>query len=122
MWIENETDCSYVLYTAGSQESELLFELETIDEIIRGRDDYCVIISLAGIEMLTSSAISQLLELHNSLSEQGRMLILCKASLPVKCIFRTEGLSSVFNFAADMFSAKAMIQKSSRPELRYTIH
>ncbi len=122
MWIENETDSTRVLCTAVSREPELQRELDSINEIVNGRDDCCVIISLAGIEMLTSSTISQLLELHNSLSEQDRMLILCKVGLPVKGIFRTEGLSSVFNFAADMFSAKAMIQRTSRPEFQYAIH
>ncbi len=122
MWIENATDNTRVLCTAVSREPELQRELDNINEIVKGRDDCCVIISLAGIEMLTSSTISQLLELHNSLSEQGRMLILCKVGLPVKCIFRTEGLSSVFNFAADMFAAKAMIQRTSRPELQHAIH
>lgn len=115
MWVENVTVNTYVLCTAASREMELQRELEIINEIVQGRDDCCVIMSLADIEILTSSSISCLLELHNLLSGHGRMLILCKVSLPVKGIFRKTGLSSVFNFAADMFSAKAMIQKTSRP-------
>jgi anti-anti-sigma regulatory factor len=122
MWIENTTDHTYVLYTPVSQEPELQRELKIINEIVGGRDDCFVIISLADIEILTSSSISCLLELHNSLSEHGRLLIMCKVGLPVKGIFRTAGLSSVFNFAIDMFDAQSMIQKSSRPEPQKTAH
>ena len=116
MWIENETDNTYVLYTPVSQEPELQQELEIINEIVDGRDDCYVIISLAEIEILTSSNISCLLKLHNSLSKNGRLLILCKVSLPIKGIFRTAGLNSVFNFATDMLAAQTFIQKTKRPE------
>lgn len=117
MWIENTADNTYVLYTPVDQEPELQRELEIINEIVAGRDDCYVIISLAEVEILTSSSISCLLKLHNSLSENGRMLILCKVCLPIKGIFTTVGLSSVFNFTDDMFAAQALIQKEL-PEIQ----
>jgi anti-anti-sigma regulatory factor len=116
MWIENATDNTYVLYTPVDQEPELQNQLEIINEIVAGRDDCYVIISLAEIEILTSSSISCLLKLHDSLSENGRLLILCKVGLPIKGIFRTAGLGSVFNFADDMLAAQASIQKTKHPE------
>jgi anti-anti-sigma factor len=120
MWIENASDNTYVLYTPVDQEPELQRELKIINEIVAGRDDCYVIISLADIEILTSSSISCLLTLHNSLSENGRLLILCKVGLPVKGIFRIAGLSSVFNFADDMLAAQTLIQKTKHPELQTT--
>ena len=123
MRVENITDHTYVLYTAASREMELQRELEIINEIVQGRRDDCdVIMSLADTEILTSSTISKLLGLHSSLSEHGRMLILCKVPHFVKGIFITTGLSSVFNFAADTFTAKAMIQKPGRPEFQHATH
>jgi anti-anti-sigma factor len=122
MWIENAKDHTYILYTPVSQEPGLQHELETIKEIVDNRDDCNVIISLADIEILTSSTISKLLELHNSLTEHGRMLILCKVCLPVKGIFRITGLTSVFNFADNMRVAQAMIQKTSRYEPQHAAH
>ena len=118
MWIENETDNTYVLYTPVSQEPELQRELKIVYEIVSGRDDCYVIISLSDIEILTSSSISGLMKLHNTLTENGRLLILCKVGLPVKGVFRTAGLSEVFNFARDMLAAQAMIQiaKNSEPQ------
>ena len=121
MWIENAKDHTYILYTPVSQEPGLRHELVTIKEIVSGRDDCNVIISLADIEILTSSTITQLLEIHNSLSGHGRMLILCKVGLPVKGIFRIEGLSPVFNIAADMWAAQEMIQKAGRSELQHAV-
>ena len=120
MWIENETDNTYVLYTPVSQEPELQHELKIINEIVDGRDDCYVIISFAEVEILTSSSISCLLKLHNSLSENGRLLILCKVSLPIKGVFRTAGLNSVFNFAVDMLAAQTFIQKTKHPEIQTT--
>ena len=122
MWIENETDNTYVLYTPVSQEPELQRELKIVHEIVNGRDDCYVIISLADIEILTSSSISGLMKLHNTLTENGRLLILCKVGLPVKGVFRTAGLSEVFNFARDMLAAQTMIQTAKYSEPQKTSH
>jgi len=122
MWIENATDNTYVLYTPVSQEPELQRELGIIYDIVGGRDDCYVIINFANVEILTSLSISGLLKLHNSLSQNGRLLILCKVGLPIKGILRISGLSSVFNFAADMLAAQVMIQKASQHELQKTAH
>jgi anti-anti-sigma regulatory factor len=120
MWIENLTQKTYVMHIAISREPELKKELDTINEIVRGRDDCYVIINLANIEMLTSSSITSLLKLHNVLSENGRLLILCKVSLPTKGVFRTAELNSVFNFAQDMFTAQTMIQQHCQHETQKT--
>lgn len=120
MWIENVTDKTYVMCIAVSREPELRRELETINEIVQGRDDCYVIINLANIEILTSSSITSLLKLHNTLTKNGRLLILYKVSLPTKGVFRTAELNSVFNFALDMFAAQKMIQKHKQPETQKT--
>lgn len=120
MWIENLTEKTYVMYIAISREPELKKELVTINEIVQGRKDCYVIINLANIEMLTSSSITSLLKLHNVLSENGRLLILCKVSLPTKGVFRTAELNSVFHFASDMFAAQTMIQQHCRRESQIT--
>jgi anti-anti-sigma factor len=120
MWIENATDNTYVLCTPVDQEPELQRELKIINEIVAGRNDCYVIISLADIEILTSSSISCFLKLHHSLSENGRLLILCKVGLPVKGIFRIAGLGSVFNFADDTLAAQTLIQKTKHPEIQTT--
>jgi len=120
MWIENLTEKTYVMYIAISREPDLKKELDTINEIVQARGDCYVIINLANIEMLTSSSITSILKLHNTLTKNGRMLILCKVSLPTKGVFRTAELNSVFNFALDMFAAQTMIQQHCRRETQKT--
>ena len=112
MWIENLTDKSFVIYITVSREPELRRELEIINEIVYGRDDCNVIISLANIEVLASSSITKLVMLHNSLTQNGRSLILCRVGLPTKGIFATAGLNSLFNFVNDVSDALANIQPS----------
>lgn len=113
MWIENLTDKTFVIYIAVSREPELRHELEIINEIVCGRDDCNVIISLANIEMLTSSSITKLVMLQNSLSQNERLLILCRVGLPTKGIFATAGLNSLFIFVNDVSDALTTIRDSS---------
>lgn len=112
MWIENLKDKSFVIYITVSREPELRRELEIINEIIYGRDDTNVIISFANIETLASSSITKLVMLHNSLTQNGRSLILCRVGLPTKGIFATAGLNSLFNFVNDVSDALATCQNS----------
>ena len=112
MWIENLKDKSFVIYITVSREPEMRRELEIINEIIYGRDDTNVIISLANIETLTSASITKLVMLHNSLTKNGRSLILCRVGLPTKGIFATAGLNSLFNFVNDVSDALGAIQPS----------
>ena len=114
MWIEHLSDNSFVIFIAVSRGPELQRELEIINEIVRGRDDCNVIISLANIEILTSSSIYHFVTLHNSLSNSGRRLVLCRVSLPTKGIFITLGLDSLFDFVDDVFAALAAIQNSQK--------
>jgi anti-anti-sigma regulatory factor len=112
MWIENLTDKTFVIYIAVSREPEMRRELEIINEIVRGRDDCNVIISFANIEILSSISITKLVMLHNSLSRNGRLLILCRVGLPTKGIFTTAGLNSLFNFVNDVSDALTTIRDS----------
>ena len=116
MWIESLKDKTFVIYIAVSREPELQRELEIINKIVHGRSDCNVIISLANIEMLTSSSLGRLISLHNSLSEKNCKLILCRLNLPTKGIFVTAGLNKLFNFAEDVFAAMTKIKGSELPE------
>jgi hypothetical protein len=113
MWIENLSDKTFVIYIAVSPEPEMRRELEIINEIVLGRNDCNVIISLANIEMLTSSSITKLVMLQNSLSQGERLLILCRVGLPTKGIFTTAGLNSLFVFVNDVSDALTTIRDSS---------
>ena len=116
MWIESLKDKTFVIYIAVSREPELQHELEIINKIVQNRSDCNVIISLANIEMLTSSSLGRLISLHNSLSEKDCKLILCRVNLPTKGIFVTAGLNMLFNFTEDVFVAMTKIKEAGLPE------
>mgnify|MGYP001073676044 CR=1 FL=1 len=116
MWIESLKDKTFVIYIAVSREPELHSELEIISEIVQGRSDCNVIISLDNIEILTSSSLGLLISLHNSLSEKGCKLVLCRVNLPTKGIFVTAGLNLLFNFAEDVFIAITKIKNPGLPD------
>jgi len=122
MWVENLSAQAPVICIAVSREYQLQSEVEKVNRTLSKRSNFNVIISLAGLEMLTSGGLSCLLMLHNSLSENGRLLILCKVGLPIKCVFRTTGLSSVFNFADDILAAQTMIRQAKHSEFQKTTH
>jgi anti-anti-sigma factor len=116
MWIESLKDRTFVIYIAVSREPELQRELEILNKIVQSRNDCNVIISLANIEMLSSASLGHLVSLHNSLSEKGCKLILCRVSLPTKGVFVTAGLNTLFNFADDIFAAMTKIKASGLAE------
>lgn len=122
MWVENLKAKNSIIYIAVSRESHLQSEIESVNKMLSERSDLNVIISLAGLEMLTSSNLSCLLSLHNSLGNNECLLILCEVGLPLKGVFRTTGLSSVFNFAGDMFAAQTMIRQAKHSEFQKTTH
>ena len=60
--------------------------------------------------LFTLLCITKLVMLHNSLTQNGRSLILCRVGLPTKGIFATAGLNSLFNFVNDVSDALTNIQ------------
>jgi anti-anti-sigma regulatory factor len=92
------------------KEPQLRDELAKINETVGSRSESNIIIDFSLVEIVTSSSISNLIILHNLLSERGRKLVLCNVALPTRGIFRTVGLENLFEFAADRSSAIAIIQ------------
>ena len=92
-----------------SKEPDIADELKAINETVSKRGDCDVIIDFSGVEIVTSSSISNLLILRNLVSEQGRQLILCNVAVVTKCIFTVAGLNEVFEFVDDQPAALAAV-------------
>jgi len=92
-----------------SKEPNIADELKAINETVSNRSDCDVIIDFSGVEIVTSSSISNLLILRNLVSEQGRRLILCNVAVVTKCIFTVAGLNEVFEFVNDQPAALAAV-------------
>ncbi len=82
-------------------EPQLEAELALLRHRLGDAGDVSLVLDLSRVEVINSSSLGILLILHRLLSRQGRRLILCKARLATKCIFRVAGLDGVFNFADD---------------------
>jgi len=101
-----------VLLFVLPKEPQLRHELETINETISNEGDHDVALDFSGVEIITSSSISNLTILHNLLCERGRKLILCNVALPIRGLFSIAGLSGFFSFADDKFAALARLQSN----------
>ena len=94
-----------------SKEPQIADELKTVNSAVTGSPDSDVIIDFSRVEIITSSSISNLLILHNLLSERGHRLVLCNVAVVTKCIFTVAGLDTVFEFAENKPSAVAAIRQ-----------
>jgi len=112
MWIESLSDNTFLIFIHLSREPQAQYELEVINEIVSCRDDCNVVISLYQVEMLTSLSLRSLIQLHNLLSEQGRMLVLCRAGSIIRDVFGKVGFDNIFNLVDDAYSALTVIEDS----------
>ncbi len=92
-----------------SKEPNIADELKAVNETVSNKPNCDVIIDFSGVELITSSSISNLLILHNLLSDHGRRLILCNVAVVTKCIFTVAGLDEVFDFVSDQPAALAAV-------------
>ncbi len=69
--------------------------------MVRDRGDCDVVIDFSGVDIITSSSLSKLLNLRKMLSDSGHKLVLCGVAPATKGIFMITGLDGNFEFADD---------------------
>jgi len=77
---------------------------------VDGRKDVDVVLNLAGVNFLNSSAVAKLLKLRKKLHARKRRLILCGISTNVWGLFLVTGLDSVFERAENLAMGLASVQ------------
>jgi len=92
------------------QEPEMRDELETVVEMVRDKGNCDVVIDFSGVDIVTSSSLSKLLNLRKMLSDSDHKLVLCSVSSSTKGIFMIDGHDANFEFADDKFVALASLQ------------
>jgi anti-anti-sigma factor len=103
-------------------EPQLESELALLRNRIGEAGDVDLVLDLSRVETIYSPGLGILLSLHRLLSRSGRRLILCRARLATKCIFRIAGLDVIFDFAEDKTEALSILGRppgglvESRPE------
>lgn len=68
-----------------------------------------VVVSLRGVDYITSSAIGKLITLHRKLHRNDGRLVLCDVAGEVENILKTSKLLSYFNVAENAEEAKRML-------------
>jgi len=112
MGIQNLSE-NIILVTVSPDRFKRSDELKNLNETI---DDKCdVIIDFAGVEIINSWNISNLLILRDMLEKAGRKLVLCNVNTLTKCIFVVAGLNETFVFAKDRNAALEVIQQTDSP-------
>jgi anti-anti-sigma regulatory factor len=110
-----------VLLVVLPEEPYLSYELETVNEIVRGRRDCDVIVDFSGVRILTSESVCSLMLLNRLLGgrtrvgteSRERQLILCNVPSAVKRVFRLTGLETLFTFADDKSAALTSLRDLS---------
>ena len=99
MGIQDWSEKSILVELPG--EPKMGNELIAVTEIVSDRGDCDVVIDFSGVDIVTSSSLSKLLNLRKMLSDSGHKLVLCSVSAATKGIFMITGLDGNFEFAND---------------------
>ena len=93
-------------------EPQLCPELALLRKRIADAGRVDLILDLSHVEIIGSPSLGILLALHRLLSPRGGRLVLCRARLATKCIFRTAGLETFFDFVGDRYEAMNLLRQS----------
>lgn len=115
MGIQNLSE-DILLVDLPLKEPQIANELKSVNETVSNNGNCNVIIDFSGVEIITSSSISNLIILLKLLQERGRQLILCNVAVVTKCIFTVAGLDKVFDFADDRSAALAAMHVPISPQ------
>ena len=99
-----------LLVNLPAEEPQIASELKRTNEFVTGKDGCNVVVDFSGVEIITSSSISNLIILHKFLNERGHKLVLCNVAFVTKCIFTVAGLDKIFDFVEDPSAAVTSIQ------------
>ena len=112
MGIRNPSE-NVIVVTVPCDKLERAEKLKNLNETI-GENSQCdVIIDFAGVEIINSWNISNLLILREMLEKAGRKLVLCSVNTATKCIFVVAGLSESFVFANNKSDALEIIKQTN---------
>jgi anti-sigma B factor antagonist len=104
LWSEN------IILVDLSKEPEMSDELNAVAEMVRDKVNYDVVIDFSSVDIVTSSNLSKLLNIHKPLADCRRRLILCGIDSTIKGVFTVTGLDKIFEIVDDKFIALATLE------------
>jgi anti-anti-sigma factor len=94
------------------REPQMNGELQAVFDITAEHSDCNVILDFTYVDIITSSSLTKLLKLRQTLLASGRHLILYGIHPFTKSAFEVTGLNGVFELAADKPAALAIIRST----------
>jgi anti-anti-sigma factor len=85
-------------------------ELNSALQMVREDGNFDVIVDFAGVDIITSSSISALLNLEKILDGSDKNLLLVNISRETRNVFSVSGIEQIFKFVDDKFTALASLQ------------
>jgi anti-anti-sigma factor len=83
------------------REPQMNGELQAVIDIATEKPDCNIILDFAYVDIITSSSLTKLLKLRQTLLASGRRVILCGLHPFTRSAFEVTGLNGVFELAAD---------------------
>ena len=94
-------------------EPQIVDELKDVVQAIRDRNNCDVVIDFSEVDIITSSALSQLLRLRKLLADCGHRLLFCNVAPATRSVFTITGIDEIFKFVEDKFIALAGLQMAN---------
>jgi anti-anti-sigma factor len=106
--VENIT--SDIIVFTLEREPQMNGELEAVIDMTAEHSDCNVILNFKNVDIITSSSLTRLLKLQQTLLALGCQMVLCNIHPFTKSAFEVTGLDGVFTLAADKPAAMAVLR------------
>jgi anti-anti-sigma factor len=114
--VKVENLASDIIVFELQREPQMNGELQAVFDITAEHSDCNVILDFAYVDIITSSSLTKLLNLRQTLLASGRHLVICGLHPFTKSAFEVTGLNGVFELAVDKPAALAIL-RSGLPAL-----
>jgi anti-anti-sigma factor len=94
------------------REPQMNGELQAVFDITAEHSDCNVILDFTYVDIITSSSLTKLLKLRQTVLASSRRLIICNLHQFTKSAFEVTGLNGVFELAADKPAALAILRST----------
>jgi anti-anti-sigma factor len=112
--VKVENFASDIIVFTLEREPQMNGELQAVIDMTAEHSDCNVILNFTNVDIITSSSLTRLLKLRQTLFALGHQMILCNIHSFTKSAFEVTGLDGVFTLAADQ-PAAVMVIRSNWP-------
>jgi len=110
--VKVENLASDIIAFTLEREPQMNGELQAVIDMTAEHSDCNVILNFKNIDIITSSSLTRLLELRQTLLALGHQMVLCNIHPFTKSAFEITGLDGVFTLAADKPAAVAVLRSN----------